>query len=83
MLLATQHLPFHGHREDVIYKQTNFLELGGIFSNYSPILKEYFVKIKHVILLKGIIFVSKNHFLENRIKEKVVVGIKYIYMNYF
>lgn len=61
MFLATQHLPFCGQRENVIYKQWDVLELGEFFSDYNPILKEHFVKIKHVISSKRerIIFLSK------------------------
>ena len=42
-----------GPKEDIIYKQMKLLELLKLLSNYNPILKEHFIKIKQIIPSKG------------------------------
>ena len=53
MFLATQHLPFCGRKEDVIYKQRKLLELLELLSNCNPILKDILLKLNILFLLKG------------------------------
>nr|XP_033788676.1 zinc finger MYM-type protein 1-like [Geotrypetes seraphini] len=85
MFLAKQNLPFRGHREDMLStNKGNFLELIELLSNYNPILKEHFVKIKHAIPSESRLssYLSPKiqnefiHLLRNYVKEKIVADIK-------
>nr|XP_033788702.1 zinc finger MYM-type protein 1-like [Geotrypetes seraphini] len=85
MFLAKQNLPFRGHREDMLStNKGNFLELIELLSNYDPILKEHFVKIKHAIPSESRLssYLSPKiqnefiHLLGNYVKEKIVADIK-------
>ncbi|CAH2276087.1 Hypothetical predicted protein [Pelobates cultripes] len=52
MFLAYQNLPFRGQRETMSStNKGNFLELVELLSNYDPILKEHFMRLKHAVAL--------------------------------
>ncbi|XP_063302374.1 zinc finger MYM-type protein 1-like [Pelobates fuscus] len=85
LFLAHQNLPFRGHRETMSSaNKGNFLELVELLSNYDPILKEHFMRLKHAVA-SGKRMTSyfspkiQNELiclLGNHVKDKIVADIK-------
>ncbi|CAH2315228.1 zinc finger MYM-type 1-like [Pelobates cultripes] len=76
LFLAHQNLPFRGHRETMSSaNKGNFLELIELLSNYDPILKEHFMRLKHAVA-SGKRMTSMICLLGNHVKDKIVADIK-------
>ncbi|XP_077341212.1 zinc finger MYM-type protein 1-like [Lithobates pipiens] len=85
LFLAHQNLPFRGHREIMSsVNKGNFLELAELLSNYDPVLKEHFIRLKRSTE-SGKRMTSyfspkiQNEFiclLGNQVKKKIVADIK-------
>ncbi|CAH2295749.1 Hypothetical predicted protein [Pelobates cultripes] len=85
LFLAHQNLPFRGHRETMSSaNKGNFLELVELLSNYDPILKKHFMRLKHAVasgkrmtsyfspkIQNKLICLLGNH-----VKDKIVADIK-------
>ncbi|XP_040286004.1 zinc finger MYM-type protein 1-like [Bufo bufo] len=85
LFLAQQNLPFRGHKEDITSaNKGNFMELVELLSNYDPVLKEHFVRIKQSVISGTRVnsYLSskiQNKFiclLGNHVKEKIVADIR-------
>ncbi|XP_077340582.1 zinc finger MYM-type protein 1-like [Lithobates pipiens] len=85
LFLAHQNLPFRDHREIMSsVNKGNFLELAELLSNYDPVLKEHFIRLKRSTE-SGKRMTSyfspkiQNEFiclLGNHVKKKIVADIK-------
>ncbi|CAH2284975.1 Hypothetical predicted protein [Pelobates cultripes] len=84
LFLAHQNLPFRGHRETMSSANKGNFELVELLSNYDPILKEHFMRLKHAVasgkrmtsyfspkIQNKLICLLGNH-----VKEKIVADIK-------